>query len=155
MPRRKRTDLSIPGHLWQQPSGRWSARYTAEDGARPQRTFETQDEAIAWLYELDRRRRLGRYIPPAELTVSDLVERWLAENELYQKGKPVTRFRHRTTWERHVKPALGDLRVQEIGRPRLRQWVMKLAGQYSASLINQCLAILKGAFLEAIEMEII
>jgi hypothetical protein len=91
MPRRKLNDLSIPGHCWQRSNGRWSGRYYDTDGGRHQVTLDSQSEVIEWLREIDKRRRLGRYIPPSELTVSDLIERWLEQGEVYQSHKPVTR----------------------------------------------------------------
>jgi integrase len=155
MPRRKQNDLSIPGHIWQQPSGRWSGRYTADPYTRPQRTFATREEVVTWLYEIDKRRRLGRYIPPSELTVDDLVQRYLEQGEVYQSFKPVTLHRHRRNYELHIAPTLGRLRVQEVDRTRMRHWMMQMASQYSASLIANCLAVLNGAFAEAVELGIV
>jgi integrase len=156
MARRKTNDLSIPGHIWQQPSGRWTGRrYIGTTGERMQRTFDTHEEVITWLRDLDKRQRLGRYIAPAEMTVSDLVERWLEQTEVFQSARPVTLHRHRRNYELHIQPTLGPLRVQEIDRARMRQWVMQLAANYSPSLIRNCLAILNGAFRDAVDMKII
>jgi integrase len=155
MPRRKQSDLSIPGHIWQQPSGRWSGRYTADTMERPQRTFATREEVVTWLYEIDKRRRLGRYIPPSELTVDDLVQRYLEQGEVYQSFRPVTLHRHRRNYELHIQPSLGSLRVQEVDRTRMRHWMMQMAAKYSASLVANCLAVLNGAFTEAVELGIV
>jgi integrase len=155
MPRRKLNDLSIPGHCWQRSNGRWSGRYYDADGTRHQVTLDSQSEVIEWLREIDKRRRLGRYIPPSELTVSDLIERWLEQGEVYQSHKPVTLRRHRRTYELHIQPSLGPLRVQQVDRARMRHWVMGMAAQYSASHIANCLAVLNGAFSEAVELGIV
>jgi integrase len=155
MPRRKVNDLSIPGTIWQRSNGRWSGRYYDTEGGRHQVTLDTQSEVIDWLREIDKRRRMGRYIPPSELTVSDLIERWLEQEEVYKSHAPVTLRRHRRTYELHIQPSLGALRVQQVDRARMRHWVMGLARQYSASFVANCLAVLNGAFAEAVEDKII
>jgi integrase len=98
---------------------------------------------------------MGRYIPPSELTVSDLIERWLEQEEVYKSHAPVTLRRHRRTYELHIQPTLGSLRVQQVDRTRMRHWMMGLAAKYSASFIANCLAVLNGAFGEAVEDKII
>lgn len=157
MPRRKLNDLSIPGRIWQQPSGRWSARAYATSGTieRPQATFDTQEEARQYLIDLDKRQRLGRYISPADLTVGELIDQYLDRGELYGTWKPVTLHRHRLTARLHIKPELGHLRVQSVTRARLQHWLDGMARQHGASLLTNCMAVLNGAFRSAVKMEII
>ena len=157
MPRRKLNDLSIPGRIWQQPSGRWSARAYATSGTieRPQATFDTQEEARQYLIDLDKRQRLGRYIAPADLTVGELIDQYLDRGELYDTWRPVTLHRHRLTARLHLIPALGHLRVQSVTRARLQHWLDGMARQHGASLLANCMAVLNGAFRSAVKMEII
>lgn len=155
MPRRKRNDLTIPGTIWQRPSGRWSGRVYDADGGRHQVTRDTHEEVVTWLIDFDQRRRLGRYIAPAAMTVSDLVERWLEQAELFQSHRPVTLHRHRRNYELHIEPTLGKLRVQEVDRARMRHWVMQMARNYGPSLIANCLAVLNGSFHDAVEAKIV
>ena len=157
MPRRKLNDLSIPGRIWQQPSGRWSARAYATGGTieRPQATFDSQEEARQYLIDLDKRQRLGRYIAPADLTVGELIDQYLDRGELYDTWRPVTLHRHRLTARLHIKPELVHLRVQSVTRARLQQWMDTMARDHGPSLLANCMSVLNGAFASAVDMDII
>lgn len=121
------------GSIRRLPSKRWQARYTGPDTATHSApsTFETRDDAEAWL--VDRRREIadGTWSPdgPARATLRTLgsyAEGWLAARTL----KPRTREHYRRLLDSRILPTFAAMPVRSITPDKIRDWHTGLgAGQ--------------------------
>jgi integrase len=115
------------GQITRLPSKRLRARYTGPDGALHNApvTFDTREDAEAWL--VGERRRISQDIwtPPTKLaaqpralTFGAYAERWLERREL----KPRTRAHYRALLDRQILPTFEDVPVTAITSEAVRDW---------------------------------
>jgi integrase len=108
------------------PSGRWQARYTLPrtgERVNAPHTFETRQDADAWLKAVRTDMHRGRWSEPDGTTLTAYAATWLDHRDL----KPRTRADYRTLLERHILPTLGALRVSEITPVIVRDWYSRTA----------------------------
>ncbi len=145
------------GSVEQRPSGRWQARWREDqpDGslAHKARTFPTKDQAEDFLRERGRKRRDGRYIPPSDLTVDQLVTGWLERGQY--RWSPSTWHTYRQRVEIHILPALGQQLAATLDTPRIQQHVDRLARTFSPALVEAALQCLRSAYREAVRIGIV
>lgn len=124
------------------PSGRYRARYADPDGRRtangePVRhnaphTFETKEDAEAWLVDERRLITSGAWTSPAERqadrraklpTLGDYAPRWMASRKV--KGRPLadrTRDHYQELLDRFILPAFGDVALKAITPEAVAHW---------------------------------
>lgn len=146
------------GTIVDRGGGRIQARWVERqpDGTRKRRarTFHSLDEAEDHLRKLFRDKRDGRYVPPSEATVADLIGDWLTRGR--SRWTPSTQATYRQRAETHVLPELGHLRAETLTTPRIQRWIdgMIRAG-FDASTIDTAYRVLNGALREAVQIGII
>lgn len=98
---------------------------TGPDGRhRISKAFPTREEAQAWKND-----QLARGKPTAAGTVGDWLTTWL---ELHKaRVGPATYRTDRQTAERHLRPALGSVRLRDLDALRIERW---LAGLQTAGV---------------------
>ncbi len=116
------------GQVRKLPSGRWQARFRVDGEwhvARPtdpgKRTHTTKGQAESALEETLKKIDKGTWSPakrPAMPKFAGYAESWLSTREL----RPRTRIHYRSMLERHLLPAFGPLRVDEIRPDLVREW---------------------------------
>lgn len=161
MPRKQPKDSGLrygEGTIAQRPSGGFQAQWieAQPDGRalRRSRTFPTRDQAEDHLRTVYRSIRDGRYVPPSERTVAELVRDWLDRGQ--RRWKPSTHASYRQRAEQHVIPPLGNLRAETLTTPRVQHWVDGLVrAGYDASTIDGAHRVLGGALREAVQLGII
>ena len=134
------------GRTRQLPSGRWQAFYTDPDGrtavsktgnvtpvrhTAPQ-TFDTREDAEAWLTDERRLISAGTWSSPAErqalktkgvLTFGEYAPAWLAGRKI--KGRPLadrTRTGYRDLLEAHILPTFEDVPLTSITPEMVDRW---------------------------------
>ena len=102
-----------------------------------------------WLAEVETDVARGEWIAPESDTVGEWGERWLTT---LGNVRPATREGYESALRTHVIPALGGLRVDQVDRVTLRQWVaaMDRAGS-SAGTIGRALVAARGTFRTAVD----
>lgn len=135
--------------------GAWEGRWIEEDGSKPtlrnQDYFKVYEEMLArW-----KRKQLGLYVPPAEMTIRDLVETHLDRKAAYKKVKPGTLLVYRRTAKNYIYPYIGDVRLLLADPPRLQHWVDRLAARLSPASVAATTALLSGAFNHAVKLTIL
>ncbi|MGY2895525.1 tyrosine-type recombinase/integrase [Deinococcus sp. UYEF24] len=91
---------------------------------------------------------------PNRITLNDWLPKWLAGKK--PELAPKTYANYDSISERHLKPLLGDRRLQELKPSDVRAAYQTLAAKgYSRSLLHQIRVILKGALHEALLDEIV
>ncbi len=119
------------GQIVRLPSKRYRARYVGPDAHRHNAptTFESREDAEAWL--AGERRKLSRdeWIPPRKLrdapkatTFGEYAERWLEHRDL----KPRTRAHYRSVLDKVILPTFGERPLKGITSEAVRDWYATL-----------------------------
>ncbi len=120
------------GQLTRLPSRRYRARYTGPDGHlhNAPMTFDSREDAEAWLTDERRRISAGTWVAPSlrrtghMMTLEHYAERWLSRRDL----KPRTQAHYRSLLERQILPYLGDRPLKAITSEDIRDWWSDLDG---------------------------
>ena len=111
------------GAIRKLPSKRYQASYLGPDTIRHTAsvTFETAEDAEAWL--TDRRREIKNedWTPPTTkkpLTFGEHAERWLTNRQL----KPRTRYHYRGILDAKILPTFGDVALKHITADLIDDW---------------------------------
>ena len=127
----------------------WRARWYDASGRRQSASFDTKAEADAWLADRSVEMRQGGTgsMEGRRTTLAEWWERW-------QSGRQVsymTARRDRTTWGCWLKPHLSNVRLADLRRSMVQEWV---AGQVRAGLaprtIARNLTVLSGCLSAAV-----
>lgn len=126
------------GRLRQERSGRWAAAYTGPDARlhRPTSTYDTKDDAIAWLVAERKLIDLDAWTPPADRvavkrvtgqTFGQYAEAWLATRRT-RRGplKPRTRADYQRYLDRHILPTFKEKPLRSIRATDVNAWYLAL-----------------------------
>lgn len=115
------------GQITRLPSKRFRARYTGPDANlhnAPQ-TFDTREDAEAWLAGERRRISEDRWTPPTKLrdlprekTFGEYASQWLERRDL----KPRTRAHYESLLDRQIMPTFDVVPLVKITRSLVRDW---------------------------------
>ncbi len=119
------------GQIVRLPSKRYRARYMGPDAHRHNAptTFESREDAEAWL--AGERRKLSRdeWTPPRKLrdapkatTFGEYAQRWLQHRDL----KPRTRAHYRSVLDKVILPTFGERPLKAITSESVRDWYAAL-----------------------------
>jgi integrase len=114
------------------------------------RPFATKKEAHAALADLLSRIAKNEHVEPSRQTVSEYLDKWLAgvQGEL----KASTFDSYSRTIEKHIRPRLGDLKLQRITRTDVKSLKAAMeASKLSGRSIEYALAVLKKALSDAVD----
>jgi integrase len=130
MPQRRRGF----GTIRRLPSKRWQAFYTGPDTAvhNGPSTFDTSQDAEAWLTDERRLIASGGWAPPKvrtirtkisrALTLGQYAERWLVVRDL----KPRSRAHYQALLTQQILPTFGDVPLNDITSEAIRYWHAEL-----------------------------
>ena len=91
---------------------------------------------------------------PSRITLNDWLPRWLDGKEPNLAPKTIANYRYLSG--RHLRPLLGDRRLQDLRPSDVRAAYQALVQQgFSRSLLHQVRVILKGALHEALLNELV
>lgn len=131
MPRKATTRAAAgSGSIRQRPDGRWEARITvgADPGTgKPIRRSiygTTQKEVRQKLAEITVDVDSGTYREPCKMPLSEWLDTWLAEYCVSCKPRTLTIYK--TDIEKHIKPALGAVRLEVLDAPMIQRFYNKL-----------------------------
>lgn len=123
------------GQIQRLPSKRYRARYTGPDTAlhNAPRTFDTREDAEAWLAAERRLISRDEWTPPKArgrkpeaLTFETYARGWLDRRTDGRLGKqpmrPRTRYDYELALDRLIIPTFGDLAVVAIDAPQVIAW---------------------------------
>jgi integrase len=147
MPRKKgRTSTGYSLEERPRASGKphWRVRLWVDDpasGARKLQTvgiYASKTEAQREGARAVELRHRGTLLQPTDITVSELLDLWL-EQEMPKTVRPENQEPYRIVVTKHLKPALGSLRVQRLTVQAIESFYGTLiAAGYSSSLIRKC-----------------
>jgi integrase len=120
--------------------------------------FATEAAAKAARDEARVKARAGGYIDRSRITVGAYLDEWLDAHAMVIKPKTLADYRHLI--ERHVKPHIGDVRLQAIRPARLTKLYRELATTggrggrgLSPRTVEYVHAILRKAFRDAVVVD--
>jgi integrase len=127
------------GRIERRASGRYRAGFTAPDGRlyRAPSTFDTKDDAIAWLAARRAEIQLKVWAPDiverslakkAVPTFNDYAKRWLSSRKT--RGlplRPTTRDHYEYVLESTLYPTFGEMPIDEITVEDVNDWYEKVA----------------------------
>jgi integrase len=112
------------------------------------KTFHSLDDAEDHLRAIGRAKRTGRYAPPAELTVAELIADYL--DRARHRVTDRTLLTYRTRADTTILPQLGTKRITALQPIDLQRWIDDLVRQgYAPATIHTAVAVLSGALREA------
>ncbi|MGW2226618.1 tyrosine-type recombinase/integrase [Streptomyces formicae] len=144
------------GAIRRLPSGRHQARYPGPDGVmRPAPfTFETTADADDWLAEKQTEIRRGQWRDPDAAAVSFRVyaEKWVEERDL----APLTEDLYRYLLDKHLLPTFGEIDLDEITAPRVREWrTERLRTTGAKTITAKAYRLLKAVMETAVDDDLI
>jgi integrase len=140
---------------------RWEVRIAVYDeltGKRSNRNLgrcRTKAEAQAREREALAERDRGVLVDPKAITVAELLDRFLMD-ELPKTVAPENRQEYTVIVNKHIKPAIGGLRVQKLRAEHIDRFYGDLINHgYSPSLIRKCHQRLNQAIRMAVRWQIV
>ena len=126
MAQRKKRE-SGSGTITKRKDGRWEARYTSGINpatGKPIRHCiygKTQKAVAAKLREVTRDIDTGSYIEPAQYTVAEWMQTYLAEYTM--NLKPYALHSYEAVIRNHITPALGKIKLQALNTVQIQAFV--------------------------------
>lgn len=78
-------------------------------------SYRTHKEALKKKIEYDHQLQTSKVVAPTHITFGDYLDRWLKEYVVHGSYKERTKETYEAVIEGHVKPALGDIELQNLG----------------------------------------
>jgi len=144
----------VPGRqVW-----RYRARYAYVDAAGGRRftgrTFDAAAEAEAWLADRQAELRRGTHADPSTLTVAAYFERWYRRKKAGWGGS--RQHSVRWTWDKHLAPRVGALRLRDVTRERCQVAVDALTAEgLKGQTVRLYMVILTSLFRDAVREGIV
>ena len=126
MPRKQTRNAQGGGTIRRRSDGRWEARYTA---GRDPGTGKQIQKSIYGKTQAEVRKKLqqaciaideGTYVEPSKLTVGGWLGIWV-ENYT-QNLKPYTKKSYNTQIKKHIKPALGAIKLTSLNTVEIQRF---------------------------------
>lgn len=140
------------------PSGRWQARYPAEDGRTrtAPTTFASRVDAERFLAQLDIDRVRGGAIDPnaGAIALADYAAQWLLERPVALR--PRTLELYEGLLRLHILPTFGAVHLNRIASAAVRSWHAGLRrGGVGESHVAKAYRLLKGILNTAVEDDLL
>ncbi len=143
------------GAIRKLPSKRYQASYLGPDTLRHMApfTFETAEDAEAWL--TDRRREIKNedWTPPTTkkpLTFGEHAERWLTHRQL----KPRTRYHYRKILDARILPTFGDVALKHVTADLIDDWYYRM-GETTPTANAHAYGLMRTILSDAVQRRLI
>jgi integrase len=144
------------GSIRQRKPGVWEASVLVQqpDGTKKRKyVYGTSDRDVRRkLDELRSRVREGMPATDAAGTLGEYLDRWLLDG--LAEHKPTTRENYTTMVERHIKPAIGAVRLDRLGPLDVQRLINAKRETHSASTVRLIFGVLHRALEQAVEWEL-
>lgn len=95
----------------------------------------------------------GTYSPNKKVTLDTYFSEWIEARKLILKSSTI--YEHKNFYNRHISPALGKVKVQDIEKRQVQQFQKQLLDNLSVSTANNILCELKTILSDAVKDGII
>mgnify|MGYP002711164512 CR=1 FL=1 len=127
---------------------RWRVRYRKPDRSQTdKRGFKTKRDAQLFAATVETSKATGTYVDPTagKVTIKELGEKWLKRQADW---KPSYRRSVESSWQTHVVPKWGSVRVSSIRKSEVQEWITNLNRSHSTA--SRCLTILSSILDDAV-----
>jgi len=135
--------------ICQRKDGKYAARYTAKDGSRKEKHFDTLPEARNWLADSQYEDKHGVITTSAEMTVDAWFEFWITN--LISDLAPNTLRNYRERYKHNIQPVIGKMCLCDVKPMHCKIVLNRMEATYAGSTIRQCY-IAMGTMLRAAVM---
>jgi integrase len=148
------------GTISLRPDGRWQVRIplgrdeTTGRRKRKCKYADTQADAVRLLKQLSGQALEGELRVTSTPTVARFLDDWHERNR--DDWKPSTARSYRIAIDAHLKPAFGQLRLEQLSPQRLQNWMTAQANEHGARRrISLARATLRSALSEAVRLDFV
>ena len=151
----------MKGRIRQRSPGSWQVSFDLGRDAMGKRLTKavtvrgTQAEAQRKLREMLIALDQGRNPVPADISLREWLERWMAEEILPPKRRQRTQETYRNVIDLHIVPYLGNLELGKVKPADIQQLENRLSEHLSPQTVNKVHVVLSGAFKYALKMELV
>jgi integrase len=143
------------GSIYQTERGRWRAQITLESGKRVSKTFATRRQAQHWLVEALKSKQDGLPVATSKITVAEFLDHWFADVASHTL-RPRTLESYEYLLRRHIKPALGEIRLTQLRPDHLQKFYsQKLEAKLSPRTVQYLHAVLHRSLKQAVRWGLI
>lgn len=150
------------GTIRKRSDGRWEARYSVgfdpKTGKQIQRSIygKTQKEVRQKLARVTTELDEGTYLEPVKDTLAEWLDTWLSTYVAYSV-KPYTLASYQGTCERHIKPALGRIKLSNLTAPQIQRFYNELLTEkkLSPKTVKNVHGVLHKALEQAVKLDMI
>ena len=156
-----RCSTAVSGRRCEECGSAPSWGFIIEDGKRDgrrhrivRRGFTTKAEAGEAGVVLAAELAADEFVAPSSTTISKWLDDWIGSQR--QNLKPSTLASYQSIIETHLKPVLGDLRLQDLHRSHLESYYVRLAnGSVKSGTVKNVHAVLRKALADAVSRSLL
>ena len=134
--------------ICQRKDGKYAARYTAKDGSRKEKHFDTLPEARNWLADAQYEDKHGVNTTSTEMTVDAWFEFWITN--LIADLAPNTLRNYRERYKHNIQPVIGKMRLCDVKPMHCKIVLNRMEATYAGSTIRQCYIAMGTMFRAAV-----
>jgi integrase len=143
------------GSLFQRKDGRYVAQVKLDSGKKKQRYFKSEKEARLALRKMLHEKEQGTLPTGPQQTLKVYLDQWLE-----QVHKPAIRtstyYMYRTVLDKHIIPALGHIRVQQLTPQQVQAfYASKLEDGFGANWVKKFHIVLHAALENAVRWNLV
>ena len=135
--------------ICQRKDGKYTARYSAKDGKRREKHFNTLPEARNWLADMQYEDKHTIVTVRSDLTVDQWFAYWM-ENMICDLA-PNTRRNYRERYENNIQAVIGAMQMSDVRPMHCKAVLNRMEEAYAGSTIRQTY-ITMGTFFKSAVM---
>lgn len=121
--------------ICQRKDGKYSARYSAKDGSRREKHFDTLPEARNWLADAQCEDKHNMVTVAADVTVNGWYD-YRMENLICGLA-PNTRRNYRERYIQNIQPVIGTMPLSDVKPMHCKVILNRMEAEYAGSTIRQ------------------
>ena len=139
--------------ICQRKDGKYTARFTGQNGQRREKHFNTLPEARNWLADAQYEDKHGILVTNPEMTVDAWFEYWM-ENLICDLA-PNTKRNYRERYTRNIQPVIGPMRLTDVKPMHCKIVLNRMETTYAGSTIRQTYIAMGTMFRSALMNDLI
>lgn len=134
--------------ICQRKDGKYTARYTAKNGSRREKHFDTLPEARNWLADVQYEEKHDVHSTSSEMAVDAWFEFWITN--LIADLAPNTKRNYRERYRVNIQPVIGSMRLCDVKPMHCKIILNRMEATYAGSTIRQAYITMGTMFRAAV-----
>lgn len=139
--------------ICQRKDGKYTARYTSQNGTRREKHFNSLPEARNWLADEQYGERHGIVASDSNMTVDMWFDYWM-ENLICDLA-PNTKRNYTERYHRNIQPVIGPMKISAVKPMHCKIVLNRMDATYAGSTIRQTYIAMGTMFRSAVMNDII